>query len=97
MNHASGTVTALDPEPIQFRDGSRRIVAFLAGRWRPAIGMSQLSRIMLLSCYQQAFASRTDRHRGVDVLPPGDSLSDTTLNLWAHEVAPAVREAIAKR
>jgi alkanesulfonate monooxygenase SsuD/methylene tetrahydromethanopterin reductase-like flavin-dependent oxidoreductase (luciferase family) len=28
---------------------------------------------------------------------PGDSLSDTTLNLWAHEVVPAVREAIAKR
>jgi alkanesulfonate monooxygenase SsuD/methylene tetrahydromethanopterin reductase-like flavin-dependent oxidoreductase (luciferase family) len=31
------------------------------------------------------------------LLPPGDSLSDTTLNLWAHEVVPAVREAIAKR
>ncbi len=29
-------------------------------------------------------------------LPPGDSLSDTTLNLWAHEVVPAVREAIAR-
>ena len=27
---------------------------------------------------------------------PGDSISDTTLNLWAHEVVPAVREAIAK-
>ncbi len=31
------------------------------------------------------------------LLPPGDSLSDTALNLWAHEVVPAVREAIAKR
>jgi len=31
------------------------------------------------------------------LLPPGESLSDTTLNLWAHEVVPAVREAIAKR
>jgi alkanesulfonate monooxygenase SsuD/methylene tetrahydromethanopterin reductase-like flavin-dependent oxidoreductase (luciferase family) len=30
------------------------------------------------------------------VLPPGESISDTTLNLWAHEVVPAVREAIAK-
>jgi alkanesulfonate monooxygenase SsuD/methylene tetrahydromethanopterin reductase-like flavin-dependent oxidoreductase (luciferase family) len=30
------------------------------------------------------------------VPPGGDSLSDTTLNLWAHEVVPAVREAIAK-
>jgi alkanesulfonate monooxygenase SsuD/methylene tetrahydromethanopterin reductase-like flavin-dependent oxidoreductase (luciferase family) len=31
------------------------------------------------------------------VVPPGDSISDTTLNLWAHEVVPAVREAIASR
>jgi alkanesulfonate monooxygenase SsuD/methylene tetrahydromethanopterin reductase-like flavin-dependent oxidoreductase (luciferase family) len=31
------------------------------------------------------------------VLPPGDSISNTTLDLWAHEVVPAVREAIAKR
>jgi len=31
------------------------------------------------------------------LVPPGDSLSDTTVNLWAHEVVPAVREAIAKR
>jgi alkanesulfonate monooxygenase SsuD/methylene tetrahydromethanopterin reductase-like flavin-dependent oxidoreductase (luciferase family) len=31
------------------------------------------------------------------LLPPGDSLSDTTLDLWAHEVVPAVREASAKR
>jgi alkanesulfonate monooxygenase SsuD/methylene tetrahydromethanopterin reductase-like flavin-dependent oxidoreductase (luciferase family) len=28
---------------------------------------------------------------------PGDSISDTTLNLWAHEVVPGVREAIANR
>jgi alkanesulfonate monooxygenase SsuD/methylene tetrahydromethanopterin reductase-like flavin-dependent oxidoreductase (luciferase family) len=28
---------------------------------------------------------------------PGDIISDTTLNLWAHEVVPAVRDAIAKR
>jgi alkanesulfonate monooxygenase SsuD/methylene tetrahydromethanopterin reductase-like flavin-dependent oxidoreductase (luciferase family) len=31
------------------------------------------------------------------LLPPGESISNTTLNLWAHEVVPAVREAIAKR
>ena len=31
------------------------------------------------------------------VLPPGDSISDTALNLWAHEVVPAVRHAIAGR
>ena len=29
------------------------------------------------------------------LVPPGDIISDTTLNLWAHEVVPAVREAIA--
>jgi len=28
---------------------------------------------------------------------PGTIIGDTTLNLWAHEVVPAVREAIAKR
>ncbi len=33
----------------------------------------------------------------VYLLPPGASLSDTTLNLWAREVVPAVREAIAPR
>jgi alkanesulfonate monooxygenase SsuD/methylene tetrahydromethanopterin reductase-like flavin-dependent oxidoreductase (luciferase family) len=27
---------------------------------------------------------------------PGDTISDTTVNRWANEVAPAVREAIAK-
>jgi alkanesulfonate monooxygenase SsuD/methylene tetrahydromethanopterin reductase-like flavin-dependent oxidoreductase (luciferase family) len=31
------------------------------------------------------------------LVPPGDVISDTTLNLWAHEVAPAVREAVAAR
>jgi alkanesulfonate monooxygenase SsuD/methylene tetrahydromethanopterin reductase-like flavin-dependent oxidoreductase (luciferase family) len=30
------------------------------------------------------------------LLAPGDIISDLTLNLWAHEVVPAVREAIAK-
>ena len=32
----------------------------------------------------------------VYLVAPGDSMSDTTLNRWAHDVAPAVREAIAK-
>ena len=31
------------------------------------------------------------------LLFPGDVISDTTLNLWAQEVVPAVREAIADR
>jgi alkanesulfonate monooxygenase SsuD/methylene tetrahydromethanopterin reductase-like flavin-dependent oxidoreductase (luciferase family) len=29
--------------------------------------------------------------------PPGEIIDDTTLNLWAREVVPAVREAIARR
>jgi len=31
------------------------------------------------------------------LVPPGDSIGDTTLSLWANEIAPAVREAIARR
>jgi hypothetical protein len=31
------------------------------------------------------------------LVPPGDVIGDTTLDLWAHEVVPAVREAIAAR
>jgi alkanesulfonate monooxygenase SsuD/methylene tetrahydromethanopterin reductase-like flavin-dependent oxidoreductase (luciferase family) len=30
------------------------------------------------------------------LVAPGESISDVTLNRWAHEVAPAVREAIAE-
>ena len=30
------------------------------------------------------------------LLAPGESISDRTLNIWAYEVVPAVREAIAK-
>ena len=31
------------------------------------------------------------------LVPPGDIIDDTTLNLWAHEVVPTVREGIADR
>jgi alkanesulfonate monooxygenase SsuD/methylene tetrahydromethanopterin reductase-like flavin-dependent oxidoreductase (luciferase family) len=31
------------------------------------------------------------------IVRPGESISDTTLNLWAGEVVPAIREAIAER
>jgi alkanesulfonate monooxygenase SsuD/methylene tetrahydromethanopterin reductase-like flavin-dependent oxidoreductase (luciferase family) len=31
------------------------------------------------------------------LVPPGDSISDTTLSLWAYEIVPAVREAISTR
>jgi alkanesulfonate monooxygenase SsuD/methylene tetrahydromethanopterin reductase-like flavin-dependent oxidoreductase (luciferase family) len=30
------------------------------------------------------------------LVPPGERIDDTTLNLWTHEVVPAVRAAIAK-
>jgi hypothetical protein len=30
------------------------------------------------------------------LVAPGDSIRDTTLNRWAHKVAAAVRQAIAK-
>jgi hypothetical protein len=30
------------------------------------------------------------------LVPPGDFFSDTTLNLWVREVAPAVREAVSR-
>ncbi len=30
------------------------------------------------------------------LVPPGEVISDTALNLWAQQVAPAVREAIAR-
>ncbi len=33
----------------------------------------------------------------VYIVRPGESISDTTLNLWAHEVVPAIREAVAER
>ncbi len=33
----------------------------------------------------------------VYLVPPGESIDDRTLNLWAHEVVPAIREAVAKR
>jgi alkanesulfonate monooxygenase SsuD/methylene tetrahydromethanopterin reductase-like flavin-dependent oxidoreductase (luciferase family) len=32
----------------------------------------------------------------VYLVPPGESIGDTALNLWAHEVVPAVREATAR-
>jgi hypothetical protein len=28
------------------------------------------------------------------LVPPGESISDSTFDRWAHEVVPAVREAI---
>ena len=47
---------------------------------------------------EQTFAVREHGAAAfIYLLPPGDSLGVTTLNLWAHEVVPAVRGAITKR
>jgi alkanesulfonate monooxygenase SsuD/methylene tetrahydromethanopterin reductase-like flavin-dependent oxidoreductase (luciferase family) len=44
-----------------------------------------------------AFAVREHRAAAfVYMVRPGETITDTTLNLWAHEVVPAVRETIAK-
>lgn len=31
------------------------------------------------------------------LVPPGDTIDDTTMHLWTHEVVPAVREAVTNR
>jgi hypothetical protein len=39
-----------------------------------------------------------DGAAGINYLvPPGESITDMTLSLMAHEVVPAVRQAIATR
>ena len=60
------------------------------GRWTGG-GVTQWIEELTFAVLERAAAAF------VYLLAPGESLSDTTLNLWAHEVVPAVREAIAKR
>ncbi len=59
------------------------------GRWIGG-GVTQWVEELTVAVLEHAAAAF------IYLLPPGDSISDTTLNLWAHEVVPAVREAIAK-
>jgi alkanesulfonate monooxygenase SsuD/methylene tetrahydromethanopterin reductase-like flavin-dependent oxidoreductase (luciferase family) len=60
------------------------------GRW---IGGSVTQWVEELTIAVRAYGAAAF----IYLLPPGDSISDTTLNLWAHEVVPAVRQAIATR
>jgi alkanesulfonate monooxygenase SsuD/methylene tetrahydromethanopterin reductase-like flavin-dependent oxidoreductase (luciferase family) len=59
------------------------------GRWIGG-GVSQWVEELtfaVLECSAAAF---------IYLLPPGETIGDSTLNLWAHEVVPAVRQAITK-
>ena len=60
------------------------------GRWTGG-GVDQWVEELTFAVLEHAAAAF------IYLVPPGDSISDTTLNLWAHEVVPAVREAVAKR
>ena len=60
------------------------------GRWTGG-GVTQWVEELTLAVLEHAAAAF------IYLVPPGDSISDTTLELWAHEVVPAVREAVAKR
>jgi alkanesulfonate monooxygenase SsuD/methylene tetrahydromethanopterin reductase-like flavin-dependent oxidoreductase (luciferase family) len=69
-----------DPLP-ETRDDEGRWVGGAVGQWVEELTFAVLEHSAAAFIY---------------LVAPGDSISDTTLNLWAHEVAPAVREAIAK-
>jgi alkanesulfonate monooxygenase SsuD/methylene tetrahydromethanopterin reductase-like flavin-dependent oxidoreductase (luciferase family) len=58
------------------------------GRWTGG-GVAQWVEELTFAVLEQSAAAF------IYLVPPGESISDTTLNLWAHEVVPAVREAIA--
>ena len=60
------------------------------GRWTGG-GVAQWVEELTFAVLEQSAAAF------IYLVPPGESISDTTLNLWAHEVVPAVREAIAMR
>jgi alkanesulfonate monooxygenase SsuD/methylene tetrahydromethanopterin reductase-like flavin-dependent oxidoreductase (luciferase family) len=60
-----------------------------AGRWIGG-GVTQWVEELTVAVLEHGAAAF------IYLLPPGEIISDTTLNLWGHEVAPAVREAIAK-
>jgi alkanesulfonate monooxygenase SsuD/methylene tetrahydromethanopterin reductase-like flavin-dependent oxidoreductase (luciferase family) len=59
------------------------------GRWTGG-GVTQWVEELTFAVLEHAAAAF------IYLLAPGESISDTTLNLWSHEVVPAVREAIAK-
>ena len=60
------------------------------GRWIGGGVAQWVEELTLAVLEHDAFAL-------IYLLAPGEIVSDTTLNLWAREVVPAVREAIATR
>jgi alkanesulfonate monooxygenase SsuD/methylene tetrahydromethanopterin reductase-like flavin-dependent oxidoreductase (luciferase family) len=73
----------LTPDPLpETRDDE--------GRWIGG-GVTQWVEELTFAVLEQGAAAF------IYMVRPGDIISDTTLNLWANEVVPAVREAIAKR
>ena len=60
------------------------------GRWTGG-GVAQWVEELTFAVLEQSAAAF------IYLVPPGESISDTTLNLWVHEVVPAIREAIAMR
>ncbi len=71
---------ARDPLP-EARDDEGRWVGGAVGQWVEELTFAVLERNAAAFLY---------------IVAPGDSISDTALNVWAHEVVPAVREVIAK-
>ncbi len=59
------------------------------GRWIGG-GVSQWVEELTFAALERAAAAF------IYLVPPGERMSDTTLNLWAYEVVPAVREAVAR-
>jgi alkanesulfonate monooxygenase SsuD/methylene tetrahydromethanopterin reductase-like flavin-dependent oxidoreductase (luciferase family) len=72
----------LERDPIpQTRDDEGRWIGGGVSQWVEELTFAVLERGAAAFIY---------------LLPPGEIISDATLNLWAHEVVPAVRDAIAK-
>ena len=74
---------SLTQEPLrQTRDAEGRWIGGGVAQWADELAFAVLERGAAAFIY---------------LLPPGQSISDMTMNLWAHEVVPAVRAAIAAR
>ncbi len=71
----------ISPDPLpQTRDGEGRWIGGGVTQWIEELTFA------VLECDAAAI---------IYLLPPGQRISDTTLDLWAREIVPAVRQAIA--
>jgi alkanesulfonate monooxygenase SsuD/methylene tetrahydromethanopterin reductase-like flavin-dependent oxidoreductase (luciferase family) len=72
----------ITPDPLpKTRDDDGRWVGGSVAQWVEELTFAALERDAAALIYLDA---------------PGQTISDATVNLWAHEIAPAVREAIAE-